>query len=79
MANKLTEAEWQSIDTAPLNVAIDTVILDKYGARNFQALVQKVREPGCRPLWWFEDGSMYVYYTPTHWRPRSTLAGGSDA
>ena len=20
-------------------------------------------------LWWFEDGSMYVYYRPTHWKP----------
>ena len=19
-------------------------------------------------LWWLSDGSMYVYYTPTHWR-----------
>ena len=19
-------------------------------------------------LWFFPDGSMYVYYTPTHWR-----------
>lgn len=20
-------------------------------------------------LWWLPDGSMYVYFTPTHWRP----------
>jgi hypothetical protein len=20
-------------------------------------------------MWWFPDGSMYVYYTPTHWKP----------
>jgi hypothetical protein len=19
-------------------------------------------------MWWFPDGSVYVYYTPTHWR-----------
>lgn len=22
-------------------------------------------------LWWLKDGSMYVYYTPTHWRYKS--------
>lgn len=22
-------------------------------------------------LWWFPDRSMYVYYTPTFWRPLS--------
>lgn len=21
-------------------------------------------------LWFLPDGSMYVYYTPTHWRPK---------
>jgi len=21
-------------------------------------------------LWYFPDGSMYVYYTPTHWREK---------
>lgn len=37
--------------------------------------VVEVRTPGgdTRPLkfdrmWWLPDGSMYVYFTPTHWR-----------
>jgi hypothetical protein len=24
-------------------------------------------------LWFFPDGSMYVYYEPTHWRPLSNI------
>ena len=23
-----------------------------------------------RNLWWFADGSMYVYYVPTFWKPK---------
>jgi hypothetical protein len=30
--------------------------------RNEQSLVRRGN------LWFFPDGSMYVYYTPTHWR-----------
>ena len=26
-------------------------------------------------LWWVDDMSMYVYFTPTMWRPRQSLAG----
>lgn len=22
-------------------------------------------------LWFLSDGSMYVYYTPTHWKPKT--------
>lgn len=26
-------------------------------------------------LWFMPDGHMYVYYTPTHWRPVGAKAG----
>lgn len=39
-----------------------TKIDDKNGIRNEQKLVRKGN------LMWFPDMSMYVYYTPTHWR-----------
>jgi len=38
-----------------------TKIEDSNGARNEQPLKRVGR------LWFFDDGSMYVYYTPTHW------------
>lgn len=43
------------------------------GERNIQALVKRTRIPGeTRPMFWLTDGSMYVYYEPTHWRPLPT-------
>lgn len=60
---------WQSIDTAPEGVPVMTKIDDTNGPRNEQVLVKRTRIPGeTRPMFWFEDGSMYVYYDPTHWR-----------
>lgn len=56
--------EWRPIQTAPENVLVETRILDEHGERN----VQPMRRDG--RLWWTADGSMYVYYTPTHWRER---------
>lgn len=53
---------WQPINTAPENEIVDTKIDDEYGERN----VQKMKRMG--NLWWFPDGGMYVYYTPTHWK-----------
>lgn len=35
---------------------------DQYGPRNIQMLKRS------GPLWFLPDDSMYVYYTPTHWR-----------
>lgn len=35
----------------------------KGGERNLQTLKRRGN------LWWTPDGEMYVYYTPTHWRP----------
>jgi len=61
--------DWQAIESAPEGVEIETKIDDEYGERNVQTLVKRTREPGrTRPMFWTPDGSMYVYYTPTHWR-----------
>jgi len=38
-----------------------TKIDDVRGIRNVQTLTRRGN------LWWFPDGSMYVYYKPTHW------------
>lgn len=57
------ETEWQAIATAPDDTPVLTRIDDEHGVRNEQLLTRHGR------LWWFVDGSMYVYYTPTHWRP----------
>ena len=59
--------DWQPIETAPENVEVLTKIRDARGLeRNEQSLKRRGR------LWFVPDGSMYVYYTPTHWKP---LAG----
>ncbi|MCI9142378.1 MAG: hypothetical protein HFH87_07110 [Lachnospiraceae bacterium] len=44
------------------NEVVETKIDDGKGCRNMQKLMR------VRNLWVFPDGSMYVYYTPTHWR-----------
>ena len=44
--------------------AVDTLIHDNRGTRNNQPLILRGR------LWFLEDGSMYVYYQPTHWKPK---------
>jgi hypothetical protein len=54
--------DWQPISTAPEGVKVMTKIDDKDGVRNEQELRRRGR------LWWAVDGSMYVYYTPTHWK-----------
>ena len=38
-----------------------TKIDDEKGKRNISTLIRKGN------LWFLEDMSMYVYYTPTHW------------
>lgn len=52
---------WRKADTAPEKVVVWTKIDDEDGERN----VQKLKKMG--RLWFYPDGSMYVYYTPTHW------------
>lgn len=54
---------WEPITTAPVDTPVLTKIHDEHGARNEQPLRKIGR------LWYFADGSMYVYYNPTHWRP----------
>lgn len=44
------------------NVIVETKIDDERGCRNEGTLKRQGR------LWFVPDGSMYVYYTPTHWR-----------
>lgn len=59
-------AEWTKVSDAPQapGVPVETKIDDADGIRNEQLLMQL----GSNRLWWLPDGSMYVYYTPTHWR-----------
>jgi hypothetical protein len=54
---------WLPIRTAPENVPVMTKIDDASGVRNEQPLKRRGR------LWWLVSGEMYVYYTPTHWKP----------
>ena len=45
-------------------VEVETKVSDFDGIRNIQNLIHE------NNLWWIPDMSMYVYYRPTHWRPR---------
>lgn len=54
--------QWEPIHTAPEGIEIMTKIDDARGVRNVQSLKR------CGGLFFFPDGSMYIYYTPTHWR-----------
>jgi len=60
---------WQRIETAPEGVEVHTKIHDHYGSRNECTLKRSGR------LWFVPDGSMYVYYQPTHWAPTDAEAG----
>lgn len=55
---------WKSIqlNSPPVGTVVLTKIDDSKGVRN----VEKLKL--AHKLWWYEDGSMYVYYTPTHWK-----------
>ena len=46
----------------PEKLVVETKIHDCGGCRNQGKLMRK------QGLWFMTDGSMYVYYTPTHWR-----------
>jgi hypothetical protein len=54
---------------APEGVIVETMISDERGTRNVANLKRIGR------LWFLPDGSMYVYYAPTHWR---TAAEGGE-
>jgi len=46
----------------PEGVLVWTKLDDDGGIRNVQKLIHE------KNAWWFRDRSMYVYYTPTHWK-----------
>ena len=54
---------WHPIDSAPADKIVETCINDADGMRNVADLCRIGR------IWFLADASMYVYYTPTHWRP----------
>ena len=59
--------QWERVDKCPppKNEVVETKISDHKGDRNIQDLKL------VNTLWFFPDMSMYVYYTPTHWRPKT--------
>lgn len=61
------DVDWMSINSAPLDTLVMTKIDDSAGERNVQPMKMTKRSEDSRPLWW--AGDMYVYYTPTHWKP----------
>lgn len=54
--------DWKCISEAPEGVVLETRISDEHGERNIATLIKRGR------LWYTMDESMYVYYTPTHFR-----------
>jgi hypothetical protein len=59
--------DWTALVDAlpPEGEVVETKIDDVRGVRNEQPLKRQ------GTLFFFPDGSMYVYYTPTHWRTQS--------
>lgn len=53
--------DWQTIESAPDREIVHTKIHDEHGERNV-GMLKRIGH-----LWYTPDGSMYVYYTPTHW------------
>ncbi len=62
---------WNTIETAPEGEVVETKIDDADGVRNVQKLKRQNR------LWFYPDMSMYVYYTPTHWRNSNSTSDGT--
>ncbi len=60
------DTKWEPIESAPERETVMTKIDDDRGVRN----EQRLRRNG--NLWFLDDGSRYVYYTPTHWAPLAT-------
>ena len=56
--------EWIRVcyELPPENTVVETKIDDSKGCRNEGKLYRY------KNLWFLPDGSIYVYYTPTHWR-----------
>lgn len=53
---------WMQTADTPEGVVVMTKIDDENGVRN-EGTLKRVGN-----LWWVPDGSMYVYYRPTHYR-----------
>lgn len=64
LVDKNTKFMWKRIieNQPPKNMIVMTKVDDELGVRN----EQKLKFDG--KLWYTNDGSMYVYHTPTHWR-----------
>jgi hypothetical protein len=60
----MNDNTWISIheDLPNEGIPVMTKIDDENGVRNEQSLKRM------KNLWFYPDGSMYVYYTPTHWK-----------
>lgn len=56
--------EWIKVkdELPPEGEMVETKIDDKKGCRNVQKLCR------LKNLWFLPEESMYVYYTPTHWK-----------
>lgn len=56
--------DWRNtkMEKPPLGLIVDTKIEDHKGVRNEQQLKL------VNNLWFVPDGSIYVYYEPTHWK-----------
>ena len=61
--------DWKRVSDKlpPEGREVETKIDDARGVRNVQTLIRRGR------LWWTD--SIYVYYTPTHWRYLTTTSG----
>lgn len=61
------ERKWIRVNDSlpPVNRVVETKIDDGANVRNEQELKYMGN------LWFIPDGSMYVYYTPTHWREQT--------
>ena len=65
MSDTIASDDWipTTAQLPEAGVEVETKIEDDRGIRNQQSLVRD------GSLWFFPDRTMYVYYTPTHWRP----------
>lgn len=60
---KVIQMGYMSIDKdTPKGIPLDTLVCDENSICNIQPLIHH------RGLWFLNNMSMYVYYTPTHWK-----------
>lgn len=62
----MTREAWREVSSCPEDEVVETCIIEEGVGRMHQDLKRRGR------LWFVSDGSMYVYYTPTHWRPKAS-------